>query len=166
MKEMVEDGFAILKVGPGLTFAFREAVFMLCAIERELCARDRGMVPSRLLETVDDVMLRNPLYWKKYYQGSEKEQAFKRRYSLFDRIRYYWSDTQVQVSLEKLLLNTGKSDIPETLLSQYFPSQYRKIRDGVLGRGPEDLLRDKVKEVIDDYAYAAGMSANNRGHIE
>ena len=33
---MVQDHFAILKVGPWLTFAFREAVLALSAIEREL----------------------------------------------------------------------------------------------------------------------------------
>ena len=157
MKEMVEDGFAILKVGPGLTYAFREAVFMLCAIEDELCNVNRSIVPSQLLETVEEVMVHNPQYWQKYYLGSEGEQAFKRRYSLFDRIRYYWGDEHVHASFEKLLYNMRKSDIPETLLSQYLPSQYRKIRDGLLGRYPEDLIRDRVQEVIADYAYATGM---------
>ena len=36
LARMVEDHFAILKVGPWLTFAFREAVLALSAIEREL----------------------------------------------------------------------------------------------------------------------------------
>lgn len=158
MKEMVEDGFAILKVGPGLTYAFREAVFMLCAIEGELCTIDSSIVRSNLLETVEGVMVRNPVYWQKYYGGSDMEQTYKRRYSLFDRIRYYWSDERVQVSFEKLLHNMRNTGIPDTLLSQFFPSQYRKIRDGELSSDPDDLLRDRVREVIADYAYAAGMS--------
>ena len=33
---MVEDGIAILKVGPALTFALREGLFALEQIEREL----------------------------------------------------------------------------------------------------------------------------------
>lgn len=158
MKEMVEDGFAILKVGPGLTYAFREAVFMLCAIEGELCTIDSSIVRSNLLETVEDVMVRNTVYWQKYYGGSDMEQAYKRRYSLFDRIRYYWSDERVQASFEKLLHNMRNTGIPDTLVSQFFPSQYRKIRDGELSSDPDDLLRDRVREVIADYAYAAGMS--------
>ncbi|MEZ5193532.1 MAG: class II D-tagatose-bisphosphate aldolase, non-catalytic subunit [Nocardioides sp.] len=40
------DRFAILKVGPGLTFAYREAVFALAAIEVELWGRAaRGCAP-------------------------------------------------------------------------------------------------------------------------
>jgi len=35
LKEMVEDHFAILKVGPWLTYSFREAVFALEAIQNE-----------------------------------------------------------------------------------------------------------------------------------
>ncbi len=37
--DLVRDGFAILKVGPWLTFAMREALFALEAIERELLGR-------------------------------------------------------------------------------------------------------------------------------
>ena len=36
LRALVQDHFAFLKVGPELTFAFREAVFALEAIEREL----------------------------------------------------------------------------------------------------------------------------------
>jgi D-tagatose-1,6-bisphosphate aldolase subunit GatZ/KbaZ len=157
MREMVEDGFAILKVGPGLTYAFREAVFMLCAIEDELCTIDSSIIRSNLLETVEDAMMHNPVYWQKYYDGSDMEQAYKRRYSFFDRIRYYWSEECVQASFKKLLHNIKNIGIPETLLSQFFPSQYRKIRDGELSSDPDDLLRDRVREVISDYAYAARM---------
>ena len=42
LAEMVEDHFAILKVGPQLTFAFREAIFALTAIERESLGRQQG----------------------------------------------------------------------------------------------------------------------------
>ena len=41
LRALVEDHFAILKVGPELTFAFREAVFALEAIERELSSGGR-----------------------------------------------------------------------------------------------------------------------------
>lgn len=35
-QELVRDHFAILKVGPALTFALREAIFALAQIEQEL----------------------------------------------------------------------------------------------------------------------------------
>lgn len=37
-RELVRDHFAILKVGPALTFALREAIFALAQIEQELIA--------------------------------------------------------------------------------------------------------------------------------
>jgi len=165
MKEMVEDGFAILKVGPGLTYAFREAVFMLAEIESELCTLNSSMIPSRMLETIEEVMLSNPQYWQRYYTGSEEEQAFKRRYSLFDRIRYYWSDGRVKASYDRLIENMHKNDIPDTLLSQYLPSQYRKVREGLLRRVPQDMIRDRVQEVVADYAFATGMGDRYNSEI-
>ncbi len=36
LRELVEDGVGILKVGPGLTYAAREGIFSLCMIEEEL----------------------------------------------------------------------------------------------------------------------------------
>ena len=57
---MVRDHFAILKVGPGLTFALRETLFALEAIEGEWLARRRGIVPSRLRETLQRVMHETP----------------------------------------------------------------------------------------------------------
>jgi D-tagatose-1,6-bisphosphate aldolase subunit GatZ/KbaZ len=157
LTQMVEDGFAILKVGPGLTYAFREAVFLLCAVEDELSRVHMELEPSRLVETLDEVMVHDPRYWIKYYGGDEAEQSFRRKYSLFDRVRYYWGDTRVQSSLGRLLQNLRQVPIPMSLLSQFFPLQYRKIREGRLGSDPENLILDWIGEVLSDYAGAAGM---------
>jgi len=100
LRNLVRDHFAILKVGPALTFAFREAVFALAMIENELIAEDRR---SDIVHVLDDVMVRHPEHWKRYYRGDESEQAFKRRYSLSDRARYYWVQPEVQVAFERLM---------------------------------------------------------------
>ena len=47
---MVEAHFAILKVGPGLTYAFREAVFALAEMETILIAKDEF---SHIEETLE-----------------------------------------------------------------------------------------------------------------
>jgi D-tagatose-1,6-bisphosphate aldolase subunit GatZ/KbaZ len=60
LAQMVEDHFAILKVGPWLTFAFREAIFALSAIERELLGGEKSQRLSQLRETLDRIMLREP----------------------------------------------------------------------------------------------------------
>lgn len=95
LAQMVEDHFAILKVGPWLTFAFREAVFALGAIERELLAQRRGVRLSQVREALQAAMLRNPVYWRSYYHGSEDEIQLARLYSYSDRCRYYWGDAKV-----------------------------------------------------------------------
>ena len=53
LRALVEDHWAILKVGPGLTFALREALFALAAIEHELVAGRR----SQLREVIESRML-------------------------------------------------------------------------------------------------------------
>src|SRR6266849_395648 len=61
LREMVEDHFAILKVGPWLTFAFREAVFALAWMEQEWLGKQRGVTLSHVPETLDQAMLGNPV---------------------------------------------------------------------------------------------------------
>ena len=79
----MRDHFAILKVGPALTFAFREAVFSLAWIEDEMYPEDQR---SNLIPVIDNVMRDNPVDWQKYYHGTPGQQAFARKYSLSDRI--------------------------------------------------------------------------------
>ena len=116
LKDLVRDHFAILKVGPALTFAFREAVFALAMIENELFSID---MRSNLIQVLDDVMLKHPEHWKKYYHGTQAEQAFKRKYSLSDRARYYWPEPEVQNAFNKLMNNLGDKVLPYSLLSQF-----------------------------------------------
>lgn len=59
--ELVRDHFAILKVGPALTFALREAIFALAQIEQELIAPENR---SGCLAVIEEVMLDEPQYWK------------------------------------------------------------------------------------------------------
>ncbi len=60
-RALVRDHFAILKVGPALTFALREAIFALAQMENELIAPESR---SRVMEVIDEVMLNEPGYWK------------------------------------------------------------------------------------------------------
>mgnify|MGYP001817099202 CR=1 FL=1 len=114
--ELVRDHFAILKVGPALTFALREAVFALAAIEEAwLNGRARTSL-SDIRRVVDQAMLQNPIYWQPYYPGNERQQHYARQYSLSDRIRYYWPDPAVQRALRQLLKNLSPDPLPLPLL--------------------------------------------------
>lgn len=146
LKDLVCDHFGILKVGPGLTFAFREAVFALAAIEDELIPADQR---SNMVRVLDGVMLRYPEYWKKYYPGSEAEQAFKRKFSLSDRIRYYWVQPEVQNALRRLMENLGSRPIPDPLLKQAV---------GETGLNAAQLIELKINRVLDDYRFACQLS--------
>lgn len=156
LQQMVEDGIAILKVGPGLTFALREALFALEKIEREMLVGQEEQ--SKLAQTLEKVMLEKPGNWEKHYHGSEKEKELQRKYSLSDRIRYYLTDEAVQASLEKLIENlTAVADeIPLGLISQYMPQVYQKIRSGKLDSNIENWILASVAEAIEPYAIACG----------
>ena len=153
LRNLVRDGFAILKVGPALTFAFREAAFALALMEDELLPADKC---SHLVEVLDEVMLRQPDHWQKYYHGDEIAQRLARKYSLSDRLRYYWSSPQVQSALAMLLQNLGERPLPQGLLSQYMPGQCEKIRSGQIANTPEAVILDKINSVLEEYAFACG----------
>lgn len=157
LAQMVEDHFAILKVGPWLTFAFREAVFALGAIERELLAQRRGVRLSQVREALQAAMLRNPVYWRSYYHGSEDKIQLARIYSYSDRCRYYWGDPEVQQELLRLRANLDACPAPPTLFSQYLPSQYQATRTGRLPMRAEDMVQEHIRTVLRVYAAACGI---------
>ena len=154
---MVRDHFAVLKVGPGLTFALRETLFALEAIEVEWLARRRGVVASRLRETLQRVMVEHPEHWRPYFAGDEDELRLARDFSFSDRSRYYWPQADVRASVERLVANLSAQPIPLALLSQYLPIQYRAAREGTLANEPRALIRAGIGTVIDAYARACGM---------
>jgi D-tagatose-1,6-bisphosphate aldolase subunit GatZ/KbaZ len=154
LREMVEDGIAVLKVGPALTFAVREALFALQRVEEELLAGEPGVQLSRLMETLEQAMLADPRHWQGYYTGNERELRLARRYSLSDRCRYYWTLPEVESSLQRLLANLKGRALPWTLLSQYLPAQSRAVRDGSIAAEPLVLVRAAVRQVLRDYAWA------------
>lgn len=154
LREMVEDGFAILKVGPWLTFALREAVFSLAQMELELLAGSRGATTSDIIAVLECAMLKNPAYWDKHYKGNDAELAFARKYSFSDRIRYYWPQADVQLALGRLMHNLAEVTIPLTLLSQVMPAQYEAVRSGRISNSPHELLIDKIMSVTADYSSA------------
>jgi D-tagatose-1,6-bisphosphate aldolase subunit GatZ/KbaZ len=150
-KSLVQDGFAILKVGPALTFAMREALFSLVRIEEEIVSADRRSGLPRILE---ETMLIRPAHWDKHYRGDAEEQRLMRRFSYSDRVRYYWQEPSVHAAVEKMLRNLEETPIPETLLSGVLPQQYRSVRSGRLPSSPRELIVDQVRQALRPYAAA------------
>src|SRR5690606_36204801 len=121
LRQLVEDHFAILKVGPALTFAYREAMFALEMIEQELAAAGLLDSPSGLRDTLERAMVAEPGHWAGYYDGSPGGQRLKRHFSFSDRVRYYWPVPGVADSARRLLENLEKTHPPLALLSQFLP---------------------------------------------
>jgi D-tagatose-1,6-bisphosphate aldolase subunit GatZ/KbaZ len=146
---LVRDGFAILKVGPGLTFAMREAIFALADIEKKIVAPEDQ---SRLVDVIRAVMLENPAHWQDYYKGPEAESLLLTSYS--DRIRYYWPNPRIEAAMATLVANLSLTPMPDTLLSRYLPAQYARVCNGELTRDPEALIVDKIRDVLRVYSAA------------
>jgi len=160
LAEMVEDHFAILKVGPWLTFAYREAVFALSSIEREILGHKHGVRTSQVREALESEMLRNPAYWRSYYRGDEDELRLSRAFSFSDRCRYYWPQPSVQEEVKLLLHNLSRFSCPLTLLSQYLPIEYEAIREGSLKNNAAAIIGHHIRRVLRFYAAACGAPAS------
>lgn len=149
-RALVRDHFAILKVGPALTFALREAIFALAGIETTLVEPEKQ---SQIMAVIDQVMLDEPGYWKKYYRSAFSESLVDIHYSLSDRIRYYWPNNRINNAFSTLMANLNGVDIPLGLLSQYLPKQFDRVLSGCLRADPHSLVIDKIQDVLRDYAF-------------
>ena len=159
LKNMVEDGIAILKVGPALTFAVREALFSLNLIEQELFRYTPEIRQSNFMATLDEAMLRRPGNWKSHYHGNPAKIRLSRKFSFSDRARYDLPDPEVQESLDLLLGNLSATTIPLTLLSQFMPLQYQHVRAGKIKAQADALLKDRVLDCLQDYIFATQVQA-------
>ncbi len=153
LRAMVEDGIAILKVGPALTFGLREALFSLEMMEKELYFA-RSCHFSNFQEVFEQSMLDQPKNWQKHYHGDAYQLRFARKYSFSDRARYYLPDPAVDESISILIKNINAAQIPMTLLSQFMPLQYEAVRSGRIQLTAEELIQDRIGNYIDDYIYA------------
>lgn len=151
LRDMVNSGVGILKVGPEATYAHREALFALSFIE-DILAEVWEFEPSGYRDVLDRFMLESrPDYWSHYYHGSPAALKMKRAYSFSDRCRYYVVRPEAEAAERKLIENLSMDRIPLYLLSQFMPVQYEKIREGRLQQEPQSLIDDKIQEVAARY---------------
>jgi D-tagatose-1,6-bisphosphate aldolase subunit GatZ/KbaZ len=151
LTRLVADGFAVLKVGPGLTFALREALYGLDQIATALCP---SWHEHSLMDEMEKEMLGRPGYWQPYYRGEPNDQRVLRHFSYSDRIRYYWASPAPQRAVTRLLDCLSETTIPEPLISQFLPSIYRRVADGTVPAAPRELVLEAVRDVLRVYAAA------------
>jgi D-tagatose 6-phosphate 4-epimerase len=150
---LVKDGFAILKVGPWLTFALREALYGLDCVARVL---DPSPIDDSLPAAMEGLMLKEPGNWRKYYDGSPDERRLQRHFSFSDRIRYYWPRPEAQAAVDRLFARLGDKPIPEPLISQYLGGLYPGVVDGSVSLRPRDLVLGAAVQVLRRYEQACG----------
>lgn len=155
LSQLVTDGFCILKVGPALTFALREALYGLDAIAQVI---DPDRVS--LKHVMENIMCEKPVYWRDHYGDDPQAQRILRHYSYSDRIRYYWPSSAAEKAVDALLQSFDGKALPETLVSQYLPRFYARIIDGALPNDVHAILLQSVQDVLDLYGRAARDSNN------
>ncbi len=149
LTSLVATHFAILKVGPALTFAFREAVVAMAAIEERLVASGRSDVLAALEQAMDD----NPVHWRGYVAADGTERL-SRLFGLSDRVRYYWPVPSVEAAVRRLTQTIDATSVPPGLVSQYVGEM---VPDGE-GSLSKRIVQAKVGAVVARYRRATGVS--------
>lgn len=151
LSRMREDGIAILKVGPALTFALREALFALEDMEKILHPFSPVGGYSYFRDTLEGKLMSDDKYWKKYYHGSNQDIAYARKFSLSDRCRYYLDEEEIKASIARLMNNINAMELPFGLISQYFPEQKEMVLATDRKISAEMLVKERIKDVIKTY---------------
>lgn len=158
---LVRDGFAILKVGPALTFHCREALFALEDLAAELRRADPSLPEIRLRERLDEAMRAEPAHWEGHHKGTGAQRSLARLFSWSDRSRYYWHDPGVSAEVDRLLAATEGPLLPQ-LISQHLPRSLDAVLEGRVRPAGADLARHAVRLVLDDYAAACEPTPEGR----
>ncbi len=150
LTSLVQDGFCILKVGPWLTYAMREALYDLDAIYQKIAPQ-----APRLQATMDAQMLENPAHWDSHYHGTDEQQEWLRHYSYSDRIRYYWGTKQAKSATSTLFEALDQTD-RETLLDIH-AQQSSQIEISAQYADARDIVIAHIQKTIDKYCDAVGV---------
>ncbi|MCJ8499042.1 class II D-tagatose-bisphosphate aldolase non-catalytic subunit [Desulfatitalea alkaliphila] len=148
LRRLVRDHFALLKVGPCLTFALRRALYALARLEAYLTDIPS---PSHLPQVMEKLMLRRPRHWQSHYQGTPETMQHLRHHSLRDRLRYYWNEPEAQAAVQRLLHNLHKP-IPQSLLDRHLEGSATPCyQDDGACFDPQATLKAAVHGVLAPY---------------
>lgn len=114
--ELARRRFAIQKVGPALTFAWREALYALSHARTWLDGA------PHVSEVTERLMMSQPGHWERHYHGTPGQLRLLRHFSYADRIRYYWAHPEAEAAVAALCDAIDAADPPGPLLAQYLPA--------------------------------------------
>ncbi|MGH7107993.1 MAG: D-tagatose-bisphosphate aldolase, class II, non-catalytic subunit [Acetobacteraceae bacterium] len=162
LRALVCDHFAILKVGPAVTFALREAVWALDRIDCEWHGESQS---ANVRATILEAMRADPRHWRKYYHGSGNALDLELQYSLSDRIRYYWPDHAVVAALARLHAAFEGGTPPLALLSQYLPTAHAAVRAGAIPARMTELVIHHIRQALCPYSRACDPQTSEEGTV-
>ena len=153
-QKLAAEGFAFQKVGPALTFAWRQAIY---ALDQMLEMLGRSAPP--IWRTMEAVMMASPDHWRGHYSGSDQDVFIARHFGLADRIRYYWPQKEARMSIAALMDDIGRHNIPDPMFAQYFAPAVLDRASNLKGRLGDRLIDAQVQLAIDPYFFDASLAA-------
>lgn len=150
---LAELGFAFQKVGPALTFAWREAIYALDTLRRLAGWARGGTIP----EVMEELMQVDPTAWQRHYHGTSDAQHLMRHFALADRIRYYWTEPEAQAAVADLFTDLKGRELPRPFLSQAFArdviDRAEALLDAYDGNQSRALVAAAVQRALDPYFF-------------
>ncbi|MCC7321352.1 MAG: class II D-tagatose-bisphosphate aldolase, non-catalytic subunit [Rubellimicrobium sp.] len=141
-------GFAFQKVGPALTFAWRQALYALDGLRPVA-----GWGEAVVLPAMERLMQGDPGFWAGHYHGTPEDLRLMRHVGLADRIRYYWPRPEAQSAVRALLDDLSGRILPEPLLWQAFPEPVLALAEAIPGPRPAALLQAAVQAALLPYFF-------------
>lgn len=146
LRGLVAGHFAILKVGPELTFAYRQAVLAL-----ERLAQMMGL-SSHVEAALRTAMAEDPRDWRAYVEEGPDE-ARMMVWGLSDRVRYYWPKPAVKAAVAELFKAIRNAAPEPGLVAQVTGRLAGAVDAPTL---PETVIGRMVGDVVMRYRKATG----------
>lgn len=144
---LAQLGFAFQKVGPALTFAYRQAVYALDSLRQQA-----GWASTEpLFDTMERLMLAHPGYWQGHYHGTSGDLRVERHFGLADRIRYLWPQPEAVAAVAAVLDDLRGRNLPAPLLWQGFSPAMLARAAEIEGPMPQALILASIQLALDPY---------------
>ena len=150
--ELARRHFAVLKVGPALTFAYRQALYALDEMSEWLDPTRSGRAIS---DTMEKLMLATPAHWQKHYDGDDEALHHQRHFGFADRIRYYWPEAAAQAAIADLFAALDRP-VPGPMKRQYFaPAVLDRARalEPVAASWAEAIVWAEIQQALAPYLF-------------
>lgn len=146
---LAAQGFAFQKVGPALSFAYRQALYALDMA--------RGLMGGRtfaLRDAMEAVMLNDLSRWHSHYHGDADALYLQRHFALADRIRYYWPARAARQAVKDLRADLAGA-IPDPVLWQVFAPEVLERAESLSGSQVQRLIEAQIQIALDPYFFSS-----------